>query len=50
LAQLTDFLPNSKVIDGEILAFTGEVPLSVNARQKRIGRKTAPTKYWPKSP
>lgn len=44
LAQLTDFLPDGTVIDGEILAFADEAPLSFNALQKRIGRKTVPKK------
>jgi DNA ligase-1 len=32
------------VIDGEVLAFANETPLSFNALQKRIGRKTIPKK------
>ncbi len=42
LAQLIDVLPNGTVIDGEILAFKNEKPMSFNALQKRIGRKTVP--------
>ena len=50
LAQLTDFLPDGTVIDGEILAFAGEAPLTFNALQKRIGRKTVPKKLLTEAP
>ena len=50
LAQLTDYLPDGTVIDGEILAFTDETPLSFNALQKRIGRKTVPKKLLIEAP
>lgn len=50
LAQLRDFLPDGTVIDGEILAFADEVPLSFNALQKRIGRKTVPKKLLSEAP
>ncbi len=43
-AQLRDFLPDGTVIDGEVLAFRDEVPLTFNALQSRIGRKTVPKK------
>ena len=50
LAQLTDYLPDGTVIDGEVLAFSNEVPLSFNALQKRIGRKTVPKKLLAEAP
>ncbi|SEV99205.1 DNA ligase-1 [Cognatiyoonia koreensis] len=50
LSQLKDFLPDGTVIDGEILAFADEAPLSFNALQKRIGRKTVPKKLLKDSP
>ncbi|MGJ8621454.1 MAG: ATP-dependent DNA ligase [Yoonia sp.] len=50
LAQLTDFLPDGTVIDGEILAFADETPLTFNALQKRIGRKTVPKKLLAEAP
>lgn len=50
LAQLTDYLPAGTVIDGEILAFANEAPLSFNALQKRIGRKTVPKKLLTEAP
>ena len=50
LAQLQDFLPDGTVIDGEVLAFADETPLSFNALQKRIGRKTVPKKLLAQTP
>ena len=50
LAQLKDYLPDGTVIDGEILAFQDEKPLSFNALQKRIGRKTVPKKLLSEVP
>lgn len=50
LAQLRDYLPDGTVIDGEVLAFQDEVPLSFNALQKRIGRKTVPKKLLTEAP
>ena len=50
LAQLCDYLPGGTVIDGEVLAFTDERPLSFNALQKRIGRKTVPKKLLAEAP
>ncbi len=50
LAQLRDFLPDGTVIDGEILAFADEMPLSFNALQSRIGRKTVPKKLLKEAP
>ena len=49
-AQLTDDLPDGTVIDGEVLSFADEVPLSFNALQKRIGRKTVPKKLLAEAP
>lgn len=42
LSRLRDFLPDGTVIDGEIVAWDGVMPLPFNALQKRIGRKTVP--------
>ncbi|KQI71031.1 ATP-dependent DNA ligase [Loktanella sp. 5RATIMAR09] len=50
LAQLRDYLPDGTVIDGEVLAFADEKPLSFNALQKRIGRKTVPKKLLVEAP
>ncbi len=50
LAQLVDYLPDGTVIDGEILAFADEKPLSFNTLQKRIGRKTVPKKLLTEAP
>ena len=50
LAQLVDYLPDGTVIDGEILAFRDEKPMSFNALQKRIGRKTVPKKVLADTP
>jgi len=50
LAQLRDYLPDGTVIDGEVLAFADETPLSFNALQKRIGRKTVPKKLLTEAP
>lgn len=50
LAQLRDYLPDGTVIDGEVLAFADETPLSFNALQKRIGRKTVPKKLLIEAP
>lgn len=49
-AQLRDYLPDGTVIDGEVLAFADETPLSFNALQKRIGRKTVPKKLLAEAP
>lgn len=37
--QLADSLPDGTVLDGEILLFEGEYPMSFQHLQKRIGRK-----------
>ncbi len=50
LARLVDFLPAGTVIDGEVLAFRDGAPLSFNALQKRIGRKTVPRKLLAEAP
>lgn len=50
LAQLKDYLPDGTVIDGEVLAFANDKPLSFNALQKRIGRKTVPKKLLKEAP
>ncbi len=50
LARLRDDLPDGTVIDGEILAYKDEKPLSFNALQKRIGRKTVPGKLLVDAP
>ena len=50
LAQLRDYLPDGTVIDGEVLAFADETPLTFNALQKRIGRKTVPKKLLTEAP
>ncbi len=50
LAQLQDYLPDGTVIDGEVLCFACETPLSFNALQKRIGRKTVPKKLLAEAP
>lgn len=49
-AQLSDFIPDGTVIDGEILAWRDEHPLPFNALQKRIGRKTVPKKLLKDAP
>ena len=50
LARLCDYLSDGTVIDGEILAFADETPLTFNALQKRIGRKTVPKKLLAEAP
>ncbi|MDJ0640985.1 MAG: ATP-dependent DNA ligase [Paracoccaceae bacterium] len=52
LASLVDFVPDGTVFDGELLAwdFSEEAPLSFNALQKRIGRKTVPKKLLVDAP
>ena len=49
-AQAPDFIPGGTVIDGEILAWKDGVPMSFNALQKRIGRKTVPKKLLNEAP
>lgn len=50
LAATRDFLPDGVVLDGEVLAWTGDSPLPFNALQKRIGRKTVPKKLLSEAP
>ena len=52
LAQLVDFLPDGTVLDGELLAWDrdADAPMSFNALQKRIGRKTVPKKLLSEAP
>ena len=50
LAILKDFVPPGTVIDGEVLAWQDERPMSFNALQKRIGRKTVPKKLLTEAP
>jgi DNA ligase-1 len=49
-AATLDYLPDGTVLDGEILAWTDEAPMSFNALQKRIGRKTVPKKLLAEAP
>ena len=49
-AMLSDFLPDGTVIDGEVLAWADEFPMSFAALQKRIGRKTVPAKLLKEAP
>ena len=50
LARAVDFLPDGTVLDGELLAWGENAPLSFNALQKRIGRKTVPKKILADTP
>ncbi|MEM8579010.1 MAG: ATP-dependent DNA ligase [Pseudomonadota bacterium] len=52
LARAKDYLPMGTVLDGEILAWDRAAgqPLSFNALQKRIGRKTVPKKLLAEAP
>jgi len=47
---LLDLLPNGTVIDGEILPFSGDQPLSFQHLQTRIGRKTLSAKLLKEVP
>ncbi|MEL6169325.1 MAG: ATP-dependent DNA ligase [Pseudomonadota bacterium] len=49
-ARVRDFLPSGTVLDGEVLAWAGNGPMSFNALQKRIGRKTVPKKLLKEAP
>lgn len=49
-ADLAASMPNGTVLDGEILAWKDDRPLSFNALQKRIGRKTVPKKLRVEAP
>lgn len=50
LAQAVDFLPDGTVIDGEVLAWSGDAPLPFAALQTRIGRKTVPRRLLAEAP
>ncbi len=50
LSAARDFLPQGTVIDGEVLAFADDMPLTFNALQKRIGRKSVPKKLLAEAP
>ena len=49
-AAARDFLPDGTVFDGEVLAWEGDRPMSFNALQKRIGRKTVPKSLLKEAP
>jgi DNA ligase 1 len=49
-ATLLDILPDGTVLDGEILPFRDDQPLSFNHLQTRIGRKTLSTKLLKEVP
>ncbi len=50
LGRLADFAPPGTVIDGELLAWSGEAPMPFNALQKRLGRKTVPKRLLDEAP
>jgi DNA ligase-1 len=50
LARARDFVPDGTVLDGEILAWADGGPMSFNALQKRIGRKTVPKSLLREAP
>lgn len=52
LGALVDFVPSGTVLDGELLAWdpSADAPLSFNALQKRVGRKTVPKKLLAEAP
>ena len=49
-AQFLNHLPNGTVLDGEILGWKHDAPLPFADLQKRIGRKTVPTKLLRDTP
>lgn len=49
-AATPDFVPDGTVIDGEVLPWVGDAPLSFQALQKRIGRKTVSKKLLAEAP
>jgi len=49
-AQLRDHIPPGTVLDGEILAWENDAPMSFSALQKRIGRKSVPKKLLKDAP
>lgn len=50
LARALDVLPDGTVLDGELLAWSGNEPLPFSALQHRIGRKTVPKKLLRDAP
>ena len=50
LAPAAMALPEGTVLDGELVAWSGEGPLPFAALQKRIGRKTVPKKLLAEAP
>lgn len=50
LARAADFLPDGTVLDGELLAWDGDMPMSFADLQKRLGRKTVPKKLLTEAP
>jgi DNA ligase-1 len=48
--SLTSHLPNGIAIDGEIMPFNGNMPLSFNVLQTRIGRKNVTKKQLTEAP
>ncbi len=48
--SLKDLLPDGIVLDGEILPFAGDLPLSFNVLQTRIGRKNLTKKQLTEAP
>ncbi|WP_101068548.1 ATP-dependent DNA ligase [Roseovarius salinarum] len=49
-AGAADWLPDGTVIDGEVLAWSGDGPLPFAALQKRIGRKHVPRSLLAEAP
>ena len=47
---LQEHLPDGLVLDGEIMPFNGEIPLSFNVLQTRIGRKNVTKKQLQEAP
>ncbi|MEM9344591.1 MAG: ATP-dependent DNA ligase [Pseudomonadota bacterium] len=50
MAASRDFLPDGTVLDGEILAWADDGPMSFAQLQPRIGRKTVPKKLLKEAP
>jgi DNA ligase 1 len=48
--SLTEHLPDGVALDGEIMPFNGELPLSFNVLQTRIGRKNVTKKQLQEAP
>ncbi|MFN3721773.1 MAG: ATP-dependent DNA ligase [Paracoccaceae bacterium] len=49
-SALQDHLPPGTVLDGEIVAWAGNIPLPFADLQKRLGRKTVPKKLLAEAP